>query len=361
MLTQHIVLELLHSAENPRNSEGSFVTLKDGRILFSYTHFYKTWLDDGPAFIAARYSEDQGQTWSSTDRILVENEGKLNVMCPSLLRLQDGRIALFYMRKNGLHDCRLRMRISTDEAESWSEPVLCIPAPGYFITNNDRVIQLSSGRLVVPASYHRRFLELKHATESICKDKIRDHHGIALFFLSDDLGATWREAKTWWSLPVPSGTGLQEPGVVELSDGTLYAFCRTDVGCQYAMCSTDNGETWTPPEPTCFRSPRSPLSIKRIPSSGDLLAVWNDRSDRWGLPKPEPSSVNRTPLVVAISDNNGRTWNRAKLLEGDPANAYAYTAIHFVKDAVFLVYSYGRKNCPCGVRMRRLDLDWLLS
>ena len=35
-----LVLKIDPSAEYPRNSEGSFVTLKSGTILFAYTQFY---------------------------------------------------------------------------------------------------------------------------------------------------------------------------------------------------------------------------------------------------------------------------------------------------------------------------------
>ena len=33
------VLELNPSDDNPRNGEGDFITLKEGRILFIYSHF----------------------------------------------------------------------------------------------------------------------------------------------------------------------------------------------------------------------------------------------------------------------------------------------------------------------------------
>lgn len=36
---RQIVLRLVPGPDNPRNSEGSFITLKDGRILFIYSHF----------------------------------------------------------------------------------------------------------------------------------------------------------------------------------------------------------------------------------------------------------------------------------------------------------------------------------
>ncbi|MGC9317723.1 MAG: sialidase family protein, partial [Armatimonadota bacterium] len=95
--------------------------------------------DFAPAHLAARYSSDGGYTWTDEDVMVVPNEGGDNVMSVSLLRLQDGRIALFYCRKNSREDCHMYMRTSADEAQTWSEPQLCIPEDGYFVVNNDRV------------------------------------------------------------------------------------------------------------------------------------------------------------------------------------------------------------------------------
>ena len=49
-----------------------------------------------------------------------------------------------------------------------------------------------------------------------------------MWFYSDDEGQTWQEAATWWGPPVRSGSGLQEPGLVELADGKLFGWARTD-------------------------------------------------------------------------------------------------------------------------------------
>jgi len=49
------VLELLSGPGNPRNSEGSFVALKDGRILYVYTHYNgASWHDHASADLASR-------------------------------------------------------------------------------------------------------------------------------------------------------------------------------------------------------------------------------------------------------------------------------------------------------------------
>ena len=238
---------------NPRNSEGAFVRLRDGRLLFAYTHFTGGGGDDATTHLAGRFSADGGLTWTAEDQVILPNEAKMNVMSVSLLRLPTGAIALFYLRKNSPDDCRLYLRLSTDEAKTWGEPVLCMPAGGYYVVNNDRVVRLTGGRLVIPAARHNTPGGRWTA------------RAVALCFLSDDGGRTWRQGRTELDGPEGSRTGLQEPGVVELKDGRLLMLCRTDQGCLYRSFSADGGDTWSPAEPTDRKSPVSPASIKRIP------------------------------------------------------------------------------------------------
>src|ERR1044071_4704559 len=101
-----IVLDINPTKEAPRNSEGAFLTLKSGKILFLYTQFYGGQADHAPARIVQIESSDAGRTWSADPRIVVENWTKTNVMSVSLLRLASGRIALFYLAKQSVIDCR---------------------------------------------------------------------------------------------------------------------------------------------------------------------------------------------------------------------------------------------------------------
>ena len=357
-MSSEIVLDLTHRRNNSRNSEGAFIDLADGRLMFAYTRFYgSNWSDLGAATICAHYSSDGGKTWTSRHRVLVGNEGELNVASVSLLRMRDRRLGLFYLRMNHLHDSRLYLRTSSNEGKTWSDPHLCTPAPGYFVVNNDRVIRLASGRLLVPAAYHRPRLESDPYTFDGW-----DWRGLAIFFYSDDDGLTWRESDDWWGLPVPNRSGLQEPGVVELKDGSLYAWARTDTGRQWQMHSDNHGKNWAPPQPSIFRSPCSPLSIKRIPSTGDLLAVWNDHSRRWKRPRTDLDVTwGRTPLAIALSTNDGKLWSRHRFLEQDANRGFCYTAMHFSGDHVLFAYCNGGEKS--GVLqdscIRRVSLDWL--
>jgi hypothetical protein len=357
MRNNAITLRLNHEPNNPRNSEGAFVTLRDGRVLFVYTRYYgKSWADHATADIVGRYSAGGGRSWSKADRIIVKNEGRLNVMSVSLLRLQDGRIALFYLKKDAVDDCRPYVRFSRDEGESWSKPVLCIPERGYFVVNNDRVIQLRDGRILMPAAFHRI-----RCGEDSTKPPVTDSRGIAMAFFSDDGGRIWKESANWLVIPVPGWSGLQEPGAIELQDGRLYGWARTDTGRQWEFGSGDRGVTWSPPVRSRFRSPCSPLCMKRVPSTGDLLAVWNDHDPKWKMKKARPSSWGRTPLALGVSSDDGRSWRHRRLIETDPRRGFCYTAIHFTDDAVLLAYCCG--GAGSGVLqdlcVRRVGLDWI--
>ncbi|MGY8716824.1 MAG: sialidase family protein, partial [Verrucomicrobiia bacterium] len=171
--------------ENPRNSEGDFIELKDGRVLFIYTHFTGGGSDHATAHLAQRISHDGGLSWTQDDEVVVPNEGDFNVMSVSLLRLQSGEIALFYMIKNSLEDCRPVMRISRDEAKTWSDPVGIIPDEdmGYHVLNNDRMVQLNSGRLICPVALHNR----PSYNEP-------DWSGVLICYFSDDVGQTWQRS-----------------------------------------------------------------------------------------------------------------------------------------------------------------------
>ena len=330
-------LELAPGEGNPRNSEGDFVQLNDGRILFVYTHFTGSGSDFGAAHLASRMSSDGGATWTGEDVVVVPNEGGMNVMSVSLLRLSNGEIALFYLRKNSRADCRPYIRFSTDEAETWSEPVPVIDALGYFVVNNDRLVQLQSGRLVVPAARH-----------SLPGEEFQSR-GSALSYVSDDQGRTWRPSESVLDAPEGSKSGLQEPLVVELSDGRIWMLCRTDQGCQMQSFSEDGGITWSPVERTTIQSPVSPATVERIPDTGDLLMVWNDH--RGIAPALQGK---RTPLAAAVSHDDGATWEPPVVLEDSPTGWYCYTAMFFAGDHALLAYCAGDTAVEGGLNRTRI-------
>lgn len=339
-----VVLDIDPGHGNPRNSEGDFVALNDGRILFVYTHFVGGGGDHDAAKLMSRVSSDGGATWSEEDQLVLDNEGVMNVMSVSLLRLHSGDIGLFYLRKNSTTDCRLHLRRSSDEGATWSDPVICTDPEAYYVVNNDRVLQLSSGRLLVPASRHDWLADTKFS-----------HRGVAMVFYSDDEGVTWQRGPSELEAPEDSRSGLQEPGIVRLNDGRLWLFARTDQGVQYQSFSNDDGVTWSVPEPSNIHSPVSPATIERIPETNALLMVWNDHRKI----APELKGK-RTPLTLGVSKDSGATWETTTL-EDEPEGWYCYTAMHFTDDHVLLGYCAGNKEIGGlnRTRIRRIPLETL--
>ncbi|HEX6984054.1 MAG TPA: sialidase family protein [Planctomycetaceae bacterium] len=328
---------------NPRNSEGDFIRLADGRVLFVYTHFTGGAADDAAAHLAARSSSDGGRTWADENTIVVPNDGGRNVMSVSLVRLDDGRIALFYLRKDSAAACHPLMRTSSDEGKTWGDPsaIVADADAGYYVLNNDRVVQLADGRLVAPLAQHvgPGMPKWAAAARLLC-------------YVSDDAGRTWKRGS---AAPVARREGrpvvTQEPGVVELSDGRLMMYCRTDAGSQFAAFSSDRGETWTEPSATELRSPLSPATIERLPGTDSLLAVWNDHRDA----APELRGL-RTPLRLALSDDDGRSWKDIATLEEDRHGWYCYTAVEFVGENVLFAYCAGDRRENNGLAATRITL-----
>jgi hypothetical protein len=352
-----IVLELPPVPGNPRNSEGAFAELGDGKILFVYSHFLGTsGSDHAKARLASRVSADGGETWSADAFVAIPREEEaMNVMSVSLLRLGNGDLGLFYLLRFSWHEMRMWMMRSQDDGRTWGAPVNCMPAGGYYVVNNDRVGRLASGRLVIPAARHPARADRNEASAV-------DWRGVTTFFLSDDDGRTWRESAGSVTLPVVhTRSGLQEPGVVELAPGHLWAWARTDLGRQYEMFSTDGAETWTQATPSRFTSPNSPLSVKRGADGGKkLLAIWNPAPGYETRPMKAPGG-DRTPLVIATGTSAAGKWSAAKIIDGpdEPTAGYCYTAIHFTKDAVLLAYCAGGdadKSRLARLRVRKLPL-----
>jgi sialidase-1 len=375
-----IVCQLDPSLLNARNSEATFVTLRDGRILLIWSKFIgDNHSDFGAGVIACRWSDDDGRTWSNNDRVLIErDERATNVMSPSALRLADGRIGLLYLRKEGHDTCIPHFCVSEDECRTFSPPVRVILARGYYVVNNDRMIQLTGGRLIIPVSICRfRGPSSLKQMDPLPGDTATQYpKGLEPFFaaatiiayyFSDDGGRTWLESEQSYYRCFQDGSGFQEPGVIELRDGRLWSWSRSGhIGkCAYRQWqsfSRDRGQHWSEPEASSFISPCSPMQVKRIPKTGHLLAVWNDHSDRWRVPPPEPISWARTPLACAISADEGQSWQHHKLLEDAPDHGFCYPAIHFTNEAVLLSYNAGGASSrdPLDTqRVRRIGYDWL--
>ncbi len=337
-----------------RISEGDFIRLRDGRILFACSRFQDP-SDDAWAEVVGYTSDDEGETWSEPEVLLrPETLGVKNVMSVNLLRMAAGDIGLFVVAKPDARIYRIFLVRSGEDELTFSRVTDCQKdmAIGQYVLNNSRVVRLSSGRILVPLAYHRTSAE----PGRVCKDA----RAVALMLYSDDDGETWQEGQDTISMPFPSSrSGLQEPGVLEMRDHTLWAYFRTDLHAQYEAFSRDGGMHWTGAQPSRFTSPLSPMKLLRAPD-GSLIAVWNPVPNYNGR-LLSPAGWGRTPLVMARSTDEGVSWSEAEVIEKEEGHGYCYPAGFFTRDGqLLLAYCSGgpeEGSCLARTTIRKIRIQ----
>jgi hypothetical protein len=281
-------------------------------------------------------------------------------MGPNFLRMQDGSLAMFHGEKrrdeNGVITNTRYMRISRDEGKTWSEGVRCYLRDGYSVMNHDRVIRLRSGRIILPVAHHSD-TGFNPAVGKLEPGKV-------VFSVSDDEGKSWRMLDAVIRSPFHDDTQLQEPGLYQHEDGTLWMWCRTGYGTQYMAFSKDEGETWSDIGPACFfTSPTSPMSVKR--AGKYTVAVFNPTPKFCGRDEAR-GPWGRSPLVCAVSTDDGlhhdgRSFERLFFLEDDLSDSYCYAALLAGEDYFLTAYyhSNGTGWCLSSTKVKKVMLDEL--
>lgn len=351
MIGTHIS-DLPPSPQNRRNSEGAFIRLNSGEILFVYSRFGGDTSEDyGACDLYGILSQDNGDHFGMPFPVLCHKEvGADNVMSVSLMRMRNGDVGMFYLRKQGNH-CMLYFVRSADETRTWSKPICVLDKEGYYVHNNDRAVMLSNGRILLPLAYH-------HTLDALAPGKL-------VVVSSEDDGYTWQTIAQDVGIPASRGltTGVQEPGILELADGTLWCYARTDAGRHYESFSFDGGYTWSAFLPSPFTAPASPLSAKRL-CDGRIVAIWNPIPAYYGRAVRGDGvyTDGRSPLVLAISADDGKTFATPIPIETDERAGYCYTAIFETDDALLLAYCAGgpgEKTNLARLRIRKIAKDEL--
>lgn len=229
---------------------------------------------------------------------------------------------LFYVIRFGetWSSSRIQMKISHDRGETWSDPSLLALEAGMMVRG--RPIVLANGDYLLPV-YH----ETGEDREEVGPDSTSQ-------FLR------FNPATKRWS---PSGAirskkGNIQPAAVAIDDKHLIAYCRrgggygpvTD-GYIVRAESRDGGLTWTEGVDSRFPNPNSAIDFIRL-ANGHLLLVYND------------SMTRRTPLRVAISPDNDKTYPNARDI-ATGANDFAYpVAIQSQDGKIHVIYTSDRRK-----------------
>jgi predicted neuraminidase len=161
----------------------------------------------------------------------------------------------------------------------------------------------------------------------------------SLMLLSADDGASWSPGQFIVTPP-----GNIHACVVPLADGRLLAFLRTGGkgGSIWRTTSGDHGRTWAMSEPTPLPNPNAGLDLLRL-RSGALVLAFNNSSHR------------RTPLCVALSDDEGLTWPHMRTLQNEDGEFSYPTLIESQSGRIHGVYTWRRQ----WIQSVEFDEAWL--
>lgn len=340
----------------------AITTAPNGDLLVSYDERPKDNGNGGndapnPNHIVQRRSTDGGKTWSAPTYIHqgTETGKKVGYSDPSyVVDHQTGTIFNFHVKsydqgwggsKAGTDPenrsiIQAEVSTSTDNGWTWTHRTITAditkdnPWTARFAASGQG-IQIQHGA---------------HAGRLVQQYTIRTADGTvqAVSVYSDDHGKTWQAG-------TPTGTGMDENKVVELSDGSLMLNSRASDGSGFRKVarSTDGGQTWS-----------EPASDKNLPDSVDnaqIIRAFPNAAPSDPRAKvlllshsPNPKPWSRDRGTISMSCDDGASWATGKVFN---ENFVGYTTIAVQSDgSIGLLSEDGNYG---GIWYRNFTMNWL--
>jgi len=295
-------------------------------------------IDTDSATIALASSYDLGETWT-LDSTLQEKVGEINISMPNMLDVGNNKRVLVFLAKNSSSDINLYVKASDDGGETWQPLININPLhDGYNVISNSKLIQLKSGRLLLPVAFAPEIYKYYNQTTMFC-------------YYSDDYGLTWQKSRVYGA-SVP----LQEPCVTELSDGKLLMAIRSTAGGVLFSTSSDQGITWSDISKSAINTPEAPETIVYSPTYNCLFMVWNNATY-------DPAIFDkRNPLTLAVSFDNGKTWEKKIDLENTTGYSYSYPSVKIAGKQLIITYNkYNKSGALPRIALAKVDIEKLIK
>lgn len=335
--TQPTYIIYLPKGTDTRDAENQHlhvVILPGGRLFATWTMATHENAPDQRVVYAT--SDDEGRSWSEPKALDGASPddppgtGLASWSFPIIVR-DTGRVIVGYNKNIGVTDARddttgvMRIRVSDDHAETWSDPVdvpfarspldspdPCIP-PNWILANP---VQIDHDG--VPFAGFTRWA---------------GGRGPSLFEI--DSVVNFFRFTNWLTEPdpdkfvvetiMPGGVGLrvpradkpevsvaQEPAVALFPNRGMFCTMRTLNGHVAWSASHDNGRTWSDPQPLHYhdygemvRNPIAPCPIFRLRDGRYVVFFYNNDGTGFGGDGPTDYKVNRQELFLAVGVYDG--------------------------------------------------------
>jgi predicted neuraminidase len=308
--------------------------LANGDLLMVYYGGQGEYANDTAVF-ASRLKKGESR-W--TDPVAIARDPLRSLGNGVIWQAPNGWVWMFYVVRFGptWSDSRIQAKVSQDDGHSWSDPTVVSFERGLMVRN--RPIVLANGTYLLPA-----YEEKGEDKEEVGKESVSS------CFSFDPKKPT----EGWQRLgSIKSDKGNIQPAIVELEPNHLLAYCRrgggygpNSSGFIVSGESLDGGKTWTKGIDTAFPNPNSAVDMIKA-RNGHLILLYNH------------SMTSRTPLSVAVSTDNGKSWPIRRDLASDN-NTYAYPILFQSRDGnLHAVYTSDARKV---IHHLVFDEDWILQ
>jgi predicted neuraminidase len=256
------------------------------------------------------------QVWASSFEGATWSEPGQPCWNPVLFKTAKGTLFLWYKGGPSPQTWTGFERKSTDGGKTWTKPAM-MPA-GMWGPVRAKPIQLKDGTILAGTSVG------SHRNWTPYVDR------------STDDGTTWLRSSPF---PVPGKMNQIQPTLFEAEDGRIVALMRSRDPRKVCRAeSKDGGKTFTPAEETEIPNPSTGLDVVKT-GPRELFLVYNH------------TPIGRTPLSLARSTDDGKSWKKVKDLETE-LGEYSYPAmILSAAGKLEITYSWRRTH----IKHERVD------
>ena len=232
---------------------------------------------------------------------------------PVLYDVPNGPLMLFYKVGPTPEDWWGMMKKSEDFGETWSEAKRF--PEGFLGPIKNKPVLINDTLLISPSSF-----------ESKINDDWKVH-----FEISKDFGKTWEFIGP---INKENTYDIIQPSILFYEDGRLQMLARSKNDFVMSSWSSDNGYTWSEPEPTMLPNPNSGTDAVTLKNGLQLIVYNNSKKEEGKGGGP------RTNLSIAIS-KDGVNWKNVYTLENQSPGEFSYPAVIQGEDGdIHITYTY---------------------
>ncbi len=330
----------------PSCHASTIVELRNGDLLAAWFGGSYEGATDVGIWTARKF---HGATRWTNPREVATPQGRGACYNPVLFQMPDSEVLLFYKIGKFVQDWSGWLVRSRDDGQTWSSPERL---PDSFlgpVKNKPEIVgRIAKNQKMVGKTQHSILL----CPSSTEKDGWKIH--FEQFLLDDDgrfpsmeklasnalktAPIDAAQAEKTFEKGTLSPIGCIQPSILRLKDGRLQVLCRTQNARLATSFSENGGKSW------------SKVTLTYLPNNNSGTDAVTLRDGRHVLvynPVATPEGENggkRSPLSVAVS-SDGKNWRDILTLENDDKGEYSYPAVVEGRDGtIHITYTWRRSR-----------------